>query len=211
MKIARWLLCIIAFSAVILGCGEDPNELVITSGYDMPDFHEQDPYSWRIVSINGEALKKPFDNHRSNYRREGTLVHRIVFSDTGWFIYKFEFRAGEGDAEAWKREHVFYTTCGSYMTQGNMLTMSEASTAWDVEVHLGPEVVWQEQIEGMTLEEHTSNLVAELLKESQQEMLPVFIGNREYTWQIEGDLLTLSSPQQTIALARPSLGGGQTD
>ena len=38
VKIARWMLCIIAFFAVILGCGEDkPPEFVITYDDDLPE------------------------------------------------------------------------------------------------------------------------------------------------------------------------------
>ena len=98
------------------------------------------------------------------------------------------------------RKCISYTTSGSYTSQGNILTITKASTEWNVEVYLEPETAWQEKIEGITLEEHKSNLAAEMKKELQQDILPLFKDDTEYTWQIEKQLLTLSSPQQTIVL-----------
>ncbi len=196
VKIARWMLCILTLSAVIVGCGEDK-----------PDEHAYDPDWWDIVSINGE-LKRTFGNYNAN----GGVMQTVVFSDTDWFRHEFSFctfeiYAGDhsGAPETSMQKCISYTTRGSYTTQGNILTMTKTSTAWNVDVSLEPEAVWQEKIEGMTLEEHKSKLAAEMKKELQQVILPLFKDDTEYTWRVDGGQLTLSSPQQTIVLFRGAI------
>ena len=191
MKTVRWLLCIIAFFVVILGCGEDPKELVTSASVD-GDLLLGNGDWWRIVYINGKT-------------RRGK--ERLTLNPIGLFRYDY---AGEnyeeyaGDPEAGVRTRFLYTIRGHYTTQGNILTLTKASTKWNVEVSLEPEAAWQEQIEGITLEDYKLNLAAELKKGLQLNIVPLIKDDTEYTWEIENGTLTLSNPQQTIVLSRDS-------
>lgn len=53
VKIVRWMLCIVALSAMIIGCGEETPEFVTSYGDDL---HDLDVYTewWQIVYINGK-------------------------------------------------------------------------------------------------------------------------------------------------------------
>lgn len=198
------MLCILTLSAVIVGCGEyPPPELVSTHEFELHPYGTYD-YWWEIVYINGELtknIKKTF----GNYREKGTHVHSLQFSDTGWFRHGFGFHTYNSprNHEAPMIVEIGYTTVGRYKTRGNILTMTKASTAWDVRVILEPEAAWQEKTEGgTTLEALESDFATAIEKELQKDTLLVFDDDTQYTWQIENDQLTLSSPKQTIVLTR---------
>ena len=193
------MLCIIALTVSILGCGEEPqpSELV-TREVGTDEFIKW----WEVVSINAEALEKTFDDYM-------VTDNHVFFSHTGSFTHEVTFFRVEiyaSDPETFMSEWITDTTRGRYTTRGNRLTMTKLSTQMNVDVRLEPEAAWQQQIEGMTLEALRSAKVAKIKKGLQQDIPPpLFKEDTEYTWQIENGLLTLSSPQQTIVLLRGAL------
>ena len=196
------MLCSITLTVSMIGCGEytpgeDPSELV-TLEADTDEFVEW----WAVVSINGKALKKTFDDYSVG-------DNNVFFSYTGAFKREVTFYIVETDAwdpETFMSGRITYTTRGRYTTRGKRLTLTTLSRQVDVDardVHLEPEAVWQQQTQGMTLEALRSAKAAEIKKGFQQAIPPpLFKDDTEYTWQIEGGQLTLSSPQQTIVLWR---------
>ena len=193
VKIARWMLCILTLSAVIVGCGEDPNELFTLADVDDHLKRAQGDW-WIVVSINGKEQA-----HHS---------HWLTLNRTGLFRHDVRFYNNEGSRYAPSMAaQISYTTRGRYTTQGNILTITKASTAWNVEVSLWPEAAWQEKIEGMTIEALESDFATAIEKGFQRfqlETLLLFKDGTEYTWRVDGGRLTLSSSHQTIVLARDS-------
>ncbi len=185
----------------MIGCGED------TQNSQTPEFVS---HTWEIVSINGEAFEKTFDNNRkdSEFEQEFTVTgNSVVFSDTGTLTIDLGFRTVEkyaGDPQTSMTALISYTTRGSYTTQENMLTITAQNVAAKVDVSLEPEAALKQQIEGITLEQLESDLATETKKGLEQETPPLFKDGTEYTWQVEASKLTISSLQQIIVLRRPN-------
>ena len=188
MKTARWILCIIAFSALIIGCGEDTPDFV--TSYGDTDSHDPgDAEWWQIVSINGKQGDFAYGN--------------VFFNQAGAFTHVFTVdRTVELSPDTVVTIEYFYTNRGRYTTRRNKLTITESSTQRDVDVRLDPEATGQPEIEGVTLEALRSDFAAEI---ENGFPLIVFKSGTEYTWQIEDRWLTLSSPQQRIVLWRVEL------
>ena len=194
-----------ALSAVIIGCGKNrPPDFVTAHALDA-DPHDPDDYTewWWITAINRKAS--------IGYNRLGSLRNKwhvlddtVVFSHTGAFTHVFSvyrrkvYRAVEGSE--FVNVELSYTTHGRYTTRRNRLTITQVSTPQrHIDVRLEPEP----QREG-TLETLTSEFVAEIENQPQR-ILRVFKSGTQYTWDVEGHLLTLSRPQQRIHLLRHTL------
>ena len=69
MKIARGMLCLLAFSVIIIGCEDRPDFISAHSVDDDP--HDTEVYSewWDVFSINGEALEKTFGDYYEHDNR----------------------------------------------------------------------------------------------------------------------------------------------
>lgn len=214
LKTVKFTIYIIAFFAMIIGCGEDTQtpeperptlELVLI---DNKGENTQTPafvnHTWKFVSINGEPFEKSFSNRKdadsngkdADLEPEFTVaVNSVVFSDTGTLTIVIEFRAVEKyatDPLTSMTHLITYSANSSYTTQDNGLTITETITEVDVDVSLEPESVWEEQIEGMTVEELESDFAAEAKKTHEQDIPPLFKDNTEYTWQVAQDKLTIT-------------------
>ena len=188
VKTAKRLLCLIALSTLLIGCGEETPDFV--GVHADADPHDIDAYYhwWDIAAINGKKM---------NIRRGS-----VYFSGTGEFTH--EFKAYRTTVNLSDDSAIIvgytYTNRGRYTTRRNRLTITESSPQREVDVRLDPEVVRQTRKEAMALEALKAEFAAEV--ESSEYPLPVFKSGTEYTWQIEDLTLTLSSPHQRIVLKR---------
>lgn len=199
------MLCIIALSAVIIGCGKNqPPDFVSAHALDA-DPHDPDDYTewWWISSINREASIR--NNRLGTLRNKWHIIDdTVVFNDTGAFTHVFSVYRRKVYQTVERSDFIdvelSYTTHGRYTTRHNRLTITEVSTPLrHIDVRLEPELQREE-----TLEALKSEFVAEIENEPQL-MLPVFKAGTKYTWEVEGRLLTLSSPQQRIRLLRKTI------
>ena len=198
-----------ALSAVLIGCGKNrPPDFVTAHALDA-DPHDIEAYTqrWWLLSINREASIS-YDRLGGLSNTWHVLDDTVVFSDTGAFTHVFrvyrrkDYRTVEG-ADVLNVE-LSYTTHGRYTTRRNRLTITQVSKSQRaIEVRLESEAPWPPQIEG-TLEALKSEFVAEIENEPQL-IRRVFKSGTQYTWDVEGRLLTLSSPQQRIRLWRHTL------
>ena len=112
MKSVKRMLCIMAFSVSIFGCGEDrPPAFVTTHGSDT-DPHDPEGYSewWKIYFIN---------------RKNTNIIGgRVFFSRTGAFTHDLVR---------------VYRTVGTYTTRGNTLTITKADTVRYLDALLDPD------------------------------------------------------------------------
>ena len=76
LKIVRWMLCIIALSAMIIGCGEETPDSVTSYGGAL---HAPDAYSewWQIVRINGKQRDFVYGNVFFRQVRSHTYLRMI--------------------------------------------------------------------------------------------------------------------------------------
>lgn len=188
LKTAKQLLCLIAFSAILIGCGEETPDFVGVHAdadpYDIDAYY----HWWDIRAINGKKM---------NIRRGS-----VYFSGTGEFTHVFKANRSTVNLSSGTAIIVgyTYTNRGRYTTRRNKLTITESSTQRDVDVRFDPEGVGQPHIGGGALEALKAEFAAEV--ESGEYPLPVFKSGTEYTWQIEDLTLTLSRPKQRIVLKR---------
>ncbi len=214
LKTVKFTIYIIAFFALIIGCGEDTQtpELVpqtmelalVTNKGENTQTSAFVNHTWKFVSLNSEPFEKSFSNRKdadsngkdADLEQEFTVaVNSVVFSDTGTLTIVLEFHAVEKyatDPLTSMTHLVKYTANSSYTTQDNRLTITETTTEFDVDVSLEPQSVWEGQIEGMTVEELESDLAAEAIKTNEQDIPPLFKDNTEYTWQVAQDKLTIT-------------------
>ena len=198
-----------ALSAVIIGCGKNqPPDFVSAHALDA-DPHDPDDYTewWWISSINREASIR--NNRLGGLSNKWHIIDdTVVFSDTGAFTHVFSVYRRKVYRTVERSDFInvglSYTTHGRYTTRRNRLTITQVSTPLrHIDVGLQPEAAWHPEIEG-TLEALTSEFVAEIENQPQR-ILQVFKSGTQYTWEVEGRLLTLSRPQQRIHLLRHTL------
>ena len=183
---AKRILCLIALSTLLIGCGEETPDFV--GVHDDADPHDIDTYYhwWDIRAINGE--------------KTNIVGGSVYFSGSGVFTHVFTaYQHITTSPDTSIVVGYAYTNRGRYTTHRNRLTITESSTQREVDVRLDPEVVRQTRKEAMALEALKADFAAEV---ESGYPLPVFNAGTEYTWQIEDLTLTLSSPQQWIVLKR---------
>ena len=200
-QITRWMLYILALSAIIVGCGEDPYPSELAMSYDDSDeFRDW----WEVVC---------FTSYWTVNEKIKTGRNQVVFTHTGEFIHKgwyfqrdwySEREWYDTDPGSFISVSVAYTTRGYYRTRGTLLTITGQKTQVDVDVEFGPEAASQLGVEGMSLEALESAKVSEIKNGLQQE-LPLFKNDTEYTWEIEDNALTLSNPREIFILSSVSL------
>ncbi len=192
-----------AFAASIIGCGEESSDFV--SPHEVNDDpHDPDVYTewWDIYSVNDFNRKKS----ELVYGSYGSLF----FSYTGALTHVLRpSRTVRLSPEAVIWVEVSYTTQGRYTTHGNRLTgkkmtITTASTQRQVDVYHNPEAAGQPETEEK-LAALKSDLGAHTANFFQQKIQPLLKAGTEYTWEVEGNWLTLESPQHRIVLLHQSL------
>ena len=186
MKTARWILCIVALSAVIIGCGEETPDFV--GVHDDADPHDLSAYYhwWDIAVINGKKM---------NIRRGS-----VYFSGSGVFTHVFTaYQHIRTSPDTSIVVGYAYTNRGRYTTHRNRLTITESSTQRDVDARLDPDVR-QTQKEGRMLKA----LKADFRSGHRKRVSTVNFQcwNRIHVADRKTGTLILSSPKQWIVLKR---------
>lgn len=200
MKTVRWMLCIMALAASIIGCGEKSPDFVSPHGVN-DDPHDPEVYAewWDIYAVHDFNRRK----NEVVYGSYGSLF----FSYTGALTHVLSPSRTVGlspEAVIWVE--VSYTTRGRYTTHGNRftgkkMTITTASTQRLVDdiVYHDPEAPGQPEIEER-LAAVKSELETDTENFFQQKIQPLLKAGTEYTWEVEGKWLTLESPKHRIVL-----------
>ena len=187
MKTMIILLCVIIFSNLIIGCGQDSEDIADV----VPDFVNG---TWEIRSVNNIPFSDIFNSsfETPEFEQEFSMTENlVVFYDTGEFTIDLGFRVTKkyaGDLPPSMTQRISSIATGRFYNTSTTLT-----------IILEPEVTWREEIKGITLEQLELDLATET-KEGLD--LRLFKNDTEYTWRLKGDVLTLSSQDQIVILDR---------
>ena len=199
------ILVILLFSTVcaIIGCEKQMSDNDIVNGnidlafIDIP---------WEIEMVNDV----PFESLFVQETEPGSAEHEFaitlnswVFDGAGDLTGKLEFVLTEkspGDPPTSMTQVITYTITGKYTADETTLTIETQDIKIDVDVILEPKAVWEQQIQGITIEQLKSDLAAETKNGFKQtDSAFLFQVGAEYTWQTEQDKFTLYiMPDQKI-------------
>lgn len=190
-------LCLVSF----IGCGEDDEEEM---NDDSVAFAAADT-TWQVVSINGikfEQLFKPAEptEFETDFMLKGDSW---TFSTDGTFTGTLKFIVTEKypDPVSSMTQEIDGKSAGEYTVEGTTLKITKHDLTIAVDVTLEPKEVWQQQIEGKTVEELEDDFAADAdLSPTVTDAL--FKEGTEFTWSLQEDSFTLSSLTQTIVLKR---------
>lgn len=190
--------------ALFIGCGED-------------DEPEPEPVldfvgvTWQLVSINGVPLEKLFtraetDPNEPELEAEFTLGgNSVSFDADGTLTSRLEFMLTAKDTEAGTTmtQEVTITTDGEYTADDTTLNITRQENKVDVVVKLDPIEVWEQQIQGITLEAFKNDLAEESKQGIEATASGAFLKvGTEYTWDVQDDTFTLNNDQQKIVLKK---------
>ena len=164
--------------------------------------------TWEIVSINDQPFESVFPQ-QSEPEFPTTFAitsNSWVFGASGNLTGELAFTVSEeypGDPPTSMTQVITYTVTGQYTAGATTLTIETQNVEIDVEVTLVPREVWEQQIEGITLEQLQDDLAAESKAGFTQGAsgLPFTVGV-DYTHQTEQNTLTLSVPGEQILLKK---------
>ena len=199
----------------IIGCGRDNsnNTILETDTSDNTILNEDVDLgfvdtTWEIVSINDQPFKSLFSpDPASEYPTTLDVTSNSwVFGASGNLTGELAFTISEeypGDPSTSNTQLVTYTVTGQYTAGSTTLTIKAQDVEFDVEVTLAPREVWEQRIEGITLERLQTDLAADSKDElTQDEPVLPFTAGIDYTHQTEQNTLTLSVPGEEILLKK---------
>ena len=199
------MLIVLLFSTVcaFIGCEKRMLDNGVGNGNIVLDFMNTPR---EIVALNGE----PFETLFVQETEPGISEHEFqitsnfwVFDATGNLTGELAFALTEiypGDPSTSMTQLITYSVTGKYTADETTLTIETQDLKIDVDVILEPKAVWEQQIEGITVEQLQSDLAAESKKGFEQtDSAFLFTVGTKYTWQVEQDMFILSDmPEQTI-------------
>ncbi len=165
---------------------------------------------WEIVSVNDKPLEPPFVQDPDPEAPPNTFAitaNSLVFHASGDLTGEIGFTLSEeypGDPPTSATWAITNTITGKYSAGEKTLTIDEKKPEVDVVVTLTPREAWEQQIEGITLEQLQDDLAAESemgVTEDDSPFAFITVGVN-YTHQTEQDTLTLSVPGQKILLKK---------
>ncbi len=165
--------------------------------------------SWEIASVNGQPFESLLvqDPEPGSPPQTFTLTsNSLVFHASGNLTGELGFTLSEEYPGTPPTSATWAVTCtitGQYTAGDTTLTIEEQNVEIDVVVTLSPKEVWEQQIEGITLEQLQDDLAAESEMGFKQGESPFPITvDVDYTQQTEKNTLTLSVPGETIVLKK---------
>ncbi len=202
------------FFVSLIGCGADKED---DPDKDDPDKDDPDEVmfdfvdtTWQVATINGamfEDLFKPQDP-APEFETEFMLgANSWVFNADGSFTGALGFILTEKYTEpvSSMTQEITIASEGTYTADDSTLTITNHDLNVDVVVTLEPKEVWEQQIQGNTVEQLQNDMAEETKKGFSPTVSgALFKEGTEYTWSLEGDALTLSEANQKIALERKS-------
>ena len=207
--IVRIIMIIVTglFFVSFIGCSEDDEDNIKDDEDIVFDFVGT---TWQIVSINGQMLEKLFEPEEpTEFETEFTFDENSwVFDTEGSFTGSLKFILTEKYTEPVSSMTVEITIkpSGNYTAEDTTLKFTKQEIKIDVVVKLEPKEVWEQQIEGKTVEELENDFAAEN-EEGFASTASGFlfkVGPASYTWSLEEDTLTLSGTDQKFVLKRAS-------
>ena len=189
----------------LIGCGEDDEDDKKDDDIAL-DFVDT---TWQIVTINGQKFEEIFKPAEpTEFETEFMLGgNSWTFDTDGSFTGMLEFILTEKYPKpvSSMRQEITIKSEGDYTAAGTTLKITEHDLMVDVTVKLEPKEVWEQQIEGKTVEEFENDLAAETkLGFGPTATGALFKQGTEYTWSLDEDMLTLSVSNQKITLQRAS-------
>ena len=161
---------------------------------------------WKIGMVNDVPFESLFVQETEPGTPEpvfGITSNSWVFDAAGDLTGKLEFVLTEkypGDPPTSMTQVITYTIIGKYTADQTTLTIETQELKIDVDVILEPKTVWEQQIEGITIEQLQSDLAAETKNGFKQtDSAFLFKVGAEYTWQTEQYKFTMYiMPDQKI-------------
>lgn len=197
-----------------IGCGADDEDDVDKDDVDdvVLDF-DFVGNTWQVVSINGlmfEELFTPAEPEPGEPEFEYEFMlggNSWVFNSDGSFTGSLEFIATEKYPEpvSSMTQEITIASEGVYTAEDTTLTITKHDLKADVVVKLEPKEVWEQQIQGKTVEALENDLAEETKKGFSPTVSgALFKEGTEYTWSLQENTLTVTSVNQKIALERKS-------
>lgn len=163
---------------------------------------------WEIVSVNDQPFESLFAQEPDPESPPHTFAvsSRLVFHASGDLTGEIEYTLSEespGDPPTSATWTITNTITGKYTAGEETLTIDAKKVETDVEVTLTPREAWEQQIEGITVEQLQDDLAAESemgISEADSPF-PLTVGVN-YTQQTEQDTLTLSATGEKIVLKK---------
>lgn len=192
-------LCFVSF----IGCGADDEEEMKD---DAVEFEAVDT-TWQAVSINGLKFEQLFTPAEPTEFETDFMVgaNSWTFSSDGSFTGTLKFILTEKYPKpvSSMTQEIDINSAGDYTVEGTTLKITKNDLTIDVDVTLEPIEVWEQQLEGKTVEQLEDDLAAETkLGFGPTATGALFKEGTEFTWSLEEDTLTLSTLTQTIVLER---------
>lgn len=164
---------------------------------------------WEIVSVNGQPFESLFDQEPDPEALPHTFAvtsNSLVFHAsgdlTGEIVYTLA-QENPGDPPTTATWTVTNTITGKYTAGETTITIDAEKTEVDVVVTLTPREAWEQQIEGITIEQLQDDLAAESeMGYAEADSPSPFTVGVNYTQQTEQDTLTLSVPGESILLRK---------
>lgn len=161
--------------------------------------------TWEIASVNDQSFESLFVQETE----PGSPPHTFAITSNSWVFHatgkltgKLAFTLSEeypGDPPTSMTQMITYTVTGEYTAGKTTLTIETQNVEIDAAVTLAPREVWEQQIEGITLEQLQDDLTAETkMGFTQDEATFPFTVGVDYTQQTEQNTLTLSVPGEKI-------------
>lgn len=202
-KLVIPIILLFSTFCTLIGCERKMLDNGIVDGDSVLNFMDT---PWEIIEINDE----PFESLFVQETEPGSPEHDFAITSNYWVFDAAGKLTGElifaltekypGDPPTSMTQYVTYTITGNYTADATTLTIDTQDLKIDVNVVLEPKAVWEQQIEGITVEQLQSDLAAESkkgLEQSDSEFL--FKVGAEYTWMTEQDTFTLyTMPEQKI-------------
>lgn len=192
------------FIVSVIGCGADDEKDTADVMLDFVDT------TWQIGTIDGAKFEDLFtlQDPEPEFETESMLAaNSWVFNADGSFTGALEFILTEkySDPVSSMTQKITITSEGTYTANDSTLTITKSDLKVDVVVTLEPKAVWEQQIQGKTVEELQNDFAEETKRGFGSTASAVlFKEGVGYTWSLAGDTLTLSKGNQKIALERKS-------
>lgn len=164
---------------------------------------------WEIATINGQPFEPLFTQTPDPESQPDSFAvtsNSLVFHASGDLTGEIGFTLSletPGDPPTTATWDVTYTITGKYTAGETTLTIDAKESEVDVVVTLTPREAWEQQIQGITIEQLQADLEAESEMGHTEEDSPLpFTLGVNYTHQTEQDTLTLSVPGETMVLKK---------